>query len=264
MHIRIAQSKTASPLETAKTCRPRLCKALFVLVTIAWHGAGAGQQHVRHALGGFECAATSNGVLIAAQHGTWDSNTATLAIDVARELGAGFVVARQFAPDKIRIHVTQPAESALTTCAQESRTERARDVCEMYAFLVGTTAHDKPLRLYVEIHGNINPHTARQVEAATIGVPMELAGRVKEAYSTIVGPVREQLPAYPQLALLIEPVDRLLYTAACARKLGIFATAIAPRGIHFELPLAARAGAVLPGSVSVIADVVRLLLHEHQ
>lgn len=70
------------------------------------------------------------------------------------------------------------------------------------------------------------------------------------------GSVRE----LPELALLIEPVDRITYTAACAKKLGALTADFAPRVLHFEFPRSAREGEAIKGAAMLVADIVRRLL----
>jgi hypothetical protein len=234
----------------------------LMLAMVTWHGPAASQDRVDHALGDFEHVASPNGLLIAAPHGTFDAYTDALAIAAARQLGAGYLVARKFSPGKIRINVNRPTEAAFVGCSEEPQTERAKDVYGAYSRLVANAGSGKPLRLYVEIHGNSNQRTAQNIEVATVGISAAQAQKVKEGYSAMLARARERAPAYPELALLIEPLDRVHYTASCAKKIGIFATEAAPRGVHFEFPRVAREGDALQGSASLIADVVRQLLND--
>ena len=242
----------------------KMWSSFLVLVIVAWHEPATSQERVVHALGSFEYVATPDGVLIAAPHGTFDVYTDTLAIAAARQLGAGYVVARQFSLNKVRINVNRPTEGASLSCSQESRTARAQDVYGTYARLVTNAASGNPLRLYVEIHGNSNQRTAQQLEVATVGITVAQSKRVKDGYAAMLGRAKERASAYPELTLLVEPLDRIYYTASCAKKIGIFATDIAPRGVHFEFPRAAREGDALQGSASLVADIIRQLLNELQ
>ena len=234
----------------------------LVLAIVTWHGPVASQERVDHALGDFEYVASPNGVLIAAPHGTFDAYTDTLAIAAARQLGAGYMVARKFSPGKVRINVNRPTEGAFAGCSEEPRTERAKDVYGAYARLVAIAGSGKPLRLYVEIHGNSNQRTAQNIEVATVGISAAQAQKVKEGYSAMLARARERASAYPELALLIEPLDRVYFTASCAKKIGIFATEAAPRGVHFEFPRVAREGDALQGSASLVSDIVRQILND--
>ncbi len=242
----------------------RVRLSFLTLVIFTWHAPATSQERVGHALGSFEYVATPDGVLIAAPHGTFDAHTDTLAIAAARQLGTGYLVARQFVPNKTRINVNRPSEGALLSCSQEAGSERAQDVYGAYTRLVATAASGKPLRLYVEIHGNSNQQTAQKIEIATIGTTAAQAQRVKAGYVAMLARARERASGYPELTLHIEPLDRIYYTASCAKKIGIFATDSVPRGVHFEFPRVAREGDALQGSASIVADVIRQILNEQQ
>jgi len=241
----------------AARLRALSCAALALAIG---HAPAAGQERVVHPLGDFEHVVSTNGLLVAAPHGTFDAYTDALAIAVAARLGAGYVVARHFTPHRIRINVNRPTEGAHASCANESRTERAAEVYDAYLDRVRRAAGSRPPGLYVEIHGNSNPRTTRHFEVATVGVSDAQAQGAKDAFSTLLSQVRERVPAYPELELLIEPHDRLHFTASCAKKLGILGSDAVVRGIHIELPRAAREGDARQGSAMLIADLVRALL----
>lgn len=221
-----------------------------------------GQERRAHALGEFEFLPTSTGVLITAPHGTFDANTASLAVEAARRLGAGYVVARRFTVARTRINVNRPTEGAHLACAQELHTERAKEVYGLYAELVKTAASGRPLRQYVEIHGNTREQAARQIEVATTGVSVAEARSLKDEYAAMLARRREQVPDYPELALLIQPLDRVFFTASCAKTIGILATDLVPRAIHFELPRSGRAPEAIDATAALIADMVRGLSGE--
>ncbi|HEX6154515.1 MAG TPA: hypothetical protein VFZ54_00725 [Burkholderiales bacterium] len=203
---------------------------------------------MRHALGEFEYARNSSGVLIAAPHGSFDANTAPIAIQAARELQASHLVAWRFVVDKVRLNVNRPTEGAFLPCAQEQPTDRAREVFETYAKLAGN-----PERLYVEIHGNSNPNTARSIEVATVGITAAQAQALKADYPEML-----RQSGLPDLGFLIEPVDRITYCAACAKKLGTLGQA--PRALHFEFPRSARETTNLSRTARLVSMIVRRLL----
>jgi hypothetical protein len=238
----------------------RAVHSLVALGLMTSQGPALGEERLRHPLGEFEYAATSTGVLVAAPHGTFDSNTAPLAIDAAHRIGAGYVAAWHFTIGRVRINVNRPTEGAFLGCAQEPRTERAQNVYDAYSGLVAKAASSDALRLYVEIHGNSNPRTAQQVEIATVGITAAQAQAVKDNYAAMLSRVRESVRDFPELALLMEPIDKLTYTASCAKKIGVFASGSAPRGIHFEFPRSAREGDAAQGSAMLVADIVRRIL----
>lgn len=218
------------------------------------------QERLVHELGELEFRPTSTGVLITAPHGTYDANTAPLAIKAARRIGAGYVVARRFTPDGTRINVNRPTEGAGLACAQEAHTARAKEVYGLYARGVSTVAAGRPLRLYVEIHGNSNLRTAQRVEIATTGISLAEARVMRDAYPAILRGARERVPAYPELALLVEPLDRVFFTASCAKSIGLFGTDLVPRVVHFELPRSARERETLEATTFLIAEIVLRLL----
>jgi hypothetical protein len=219
----------------------RAVHSLVALGLMTSQGPALGEERLRHPLGEFEYAATSTGVLVAAPHGTFDSNTAPLAIDAAHRIGAGYVAAWHFTIGRVRINVNRPTEGAFLGCAQEPRTERAQNVYDAYSGLVAKAASSDALRLYVGI-------TAAQAQA------------VKDNYAAMLSRVRESVRDFPELALLMEPIDKLTYTASCAKKIGVFASGSAPRGIHFEFPRSAREGDAAQGSAMLVADIVRRIL----
>jgi len=230
---------------------------MIATALVAWHGPGGSQELVRHALGEFQYVAATHGVLIAAPHGTSDVNTAPIATDAARLAGAGYVVTSRFFVDKVRLNVNRPTEGAFLPCAQEARTERAKSVYDAYTGILEKAAGGNPLRLYVEVHGNSNPKTEQNIEVATVGFTAAEVRAVKDGYAAILARVRDSARDYPELALLIEPADRITYTAGCTKKIGAFT--LAPRGVHFEFPRTARDRNTIAASAVLVAEIVRLL-----
>jgi hypothetical protein len=104
-----------------------LCVALLALAAPV-----AAQERTKHALGTFEHVATTNGILLAAPHGVYDTNTPQIALGAAKELDAGYLVARGFRADNRRINVNRPTEGANLPCAQEISTDRAQEVYYRY------------------------------------------------------------------------------------------------------------------------------------
>ena len=219
-----------------------------MISALLFPGAAAAQERIRHALGEFEYSRASNGILIAAPHGTFDANTGPIAIGAARELQAAYLIAFRFAPDKVRINVNRPTEGAFLPCSKEQETERAKDVYDAYAKLVGT-----PERLYVEVHGNSNPNTAQNIEVATVGVTGEQAQALKDAAAAMMS-----ASGLSELQLLIEPVDKITYSAFCAKKLGPLGKA--SRALHFEFPRVTRETHMANRSAKFVALMVRRLL----
>jgi hypothetical protein len=232
-------------------------RTIAALLCIAFATAAQGQERVRHALGEFEYLAAPNGVLITAPHGTYDANTAQIAIGAARDLGAGYLAAWRFStPDKVRLNVNRPTEGALLSCSQEPQTERAKEVYEIYSGLA-TKAAPGTLRLYVEIHGNSNPKTAQSLEVATVGISAAKAQAAKDAYAALLAEVRGKVRDFPELTLLIEPIDPVYWGAACAKRFGLLGK---QPGVHFEFPRGAREPNTVAGSAILAAGIVRRIL----
>jgi len=218
------------------------------------------QERLAHELGEFESFPSSIGVVIAAPHGTFDARTAPLAIAAARRLGAGYVVARRFTVNGTRINVNRPTEDAFVACVRERRTARAKEVYDLYTRTVRTAAAGRPLRLYVEIHGNSDWRTAQSIEIATTGISGSQAQSVSDGYPAMLARARTLMPAYPEIALRIEPLDRLVFVAACLKSVGIVATDLVPRALHIELPRSARAKESQEATALLITEIVRGLL----
>ena len=219
----------------------------------------ASQQTVTLPLGHFEWEPAAGGILISAPHGTFDRRTAEIAVNAAKRLKSGYLVARGFNPG-VRINVNRPTEGASLPCAKERETERAREVYTEYDRLVALAAGGAPLKLYVEVHGNSRKETGGNLEVATKGISATEATGVKSAYSEILNLVKTESPGYPALQLLIEPADRLYWRAGCGKRLGTLAGDRVSCALHFEFPAAARQDELAPATGSLVAKVTEALL----
>lgn len=229
-----------------------------VMLSIAWsfQSAIAG-QHFDHALGHFETQSAKQEIIITAPHGTYDIRTDVLAKDVARTLGAGYVVARGFSSGASRINVNRPTEGAGSVCERERRTERARDVYDHYTRLIGKTCDGKALRLYVEIHGHTSLPFLNRLEIATTGITKEEARQLKEHFSTFLAQAKAVYPAYPDLELRIEPLEKVFFGAGCNKKIGYLATRHMDRSLHMEIPRSARTSETLGATTALLSSIVR-------
>ena len=229
------------------------------MASLMCHPAADAQERTKHAFGVFEHQPTGTGILIAAPHGTFDAHTALIAVETARQLSAGYVTAQRFEVGQVRINVNRPTEGANLSCAREVRSDRAREVYAAYRGVVNAAAAGKPLRLYVEIHGNSRVESSGHIELATTGVSTDEARRIKDAYAAGSVRVRKNVPDFPDIALLIEPVDRVYFTASCTKREGALAGEVASRTLHFELPRSAREPSARDAVSMIIADIVRTL-----
>jgi len=181
------------------------------------------------------------GLVIAAPHGTSDIATDVMGRALAKLTGFGLVVATGYANldgDGRRFNVNRPTESVPGAAARlEVETAAARQIYQAYRRQV-TEAAQGPVRLYVEVHGNIRPESAGRVEIATVGVSRDDAWRLK----TLLELIRDsRLPPegdVPRLDVWVESQDPVVYTASAAKQSGILGQTVL--ALHIELPRAAR------------------------
>ena len=181
------------------------------------------------------------GYVIGAPHGTTDTATDLIGLELARGTGFGAVVARGFGKldaQGRRYNVNRPTESAAGDPPRsEGETEAARRVYDSYARSVAEAAQG-PLRFYVEIHGNGRQDTAGRVEIATVGLTMEEALRLKTLLELVRDAHLRSQPEAPKLEILVEPVDTLRYNASASKSGGLLGRS--EKALHIELPKSAR------------------------
>lgn len=228
----------------------------MLFIAFSCHTAAA-QEIFTHSQGHFETTSMKQGIIIAAPHGTYDIRTDVLAKDVARTLGAGYIVARGFSSGASRINVNRPTEGAGRTCERERRTERAREVYDHYVRLIGKSCDGKSLRLYVEVHGHTSIPFLNRIEIATTGITMEEARQLKERFPAFLAQAKALYPAYPELDLRIEPVDKVFFGAGCNKKIGYISTGHMDRALHMEIPRSARTPETLGATTALISSMVR-------
>lgn len=186
------------------------------------------------------------GIVVAAPHGTSDVETGNIATEVARRTGFGVIVATGFQvePDTRerpgrRYQVNRPLEGVPgRPPAEEVATEGARQVYELYERRVREIARG-PLGFYAEIHGNNRRESAGRIEIATVGIDREYAFRLRTLLELVRDAHLRGRTGVPRLEVLVEPADRLRYTASGAKGCGILC--LPERALHIELPKAARA-----------------------
>ncbi len=239
---------------------PTAVLALCLASVIARLALPAASQHTqRLPLGSLEWEVTAKGILVTAPHGTFDRNTDAIAVEAAKWLKVGYVVARGFNP-RVRINVSRPTEGSGLACKQERQTERAREVYQEYDRLVALASGGAPQRLYVEVHGNSRAETSGNLEIATKGISAKEAAEMKAAYPAILNVVRMEWPSYAVLQLLIEPVDRLYWTASCVKRIGTMADDKVARALHFEFPVAVREEPMIPATALLVARIVEKMV----
>ena len=181
------------------------------------------------------------GYVIAAPHGTTDTATDLIGLDLARRTGFSVVVATGFGKldgQGRRYNVNRPTEGVPGGPPRsEGETEAARRVYEAYGRSVAEAAQG-PLRFYVEVHGNGHEDTAGRVEIATVGLSMEDAWRLKTLLELVRDAHLSGQPEAPKLEILVEPVDTLRYTASASKSGGLLGRST--MALHIELPKVAR------------------------
>jgi hypothetical protein len=235
--------------------------AVVVLsIACSFHIAAASERFT-HPLGQFETLSSKQGVIIAAPHGTYDIRTDVLVKDVARIIGAGYIVARGFSSGTSRVNVNRPTEGAGRTCERERHTERARDVYDHYVRLIGKSCDGKSLRLYVEVHGHTSIPFLNRLEIATTGITMEEARRLKERFPAFLAQAKALYPAYPELDIRIEPIDKVYFGAGCNKKIGYISTRHMDRALHMEIPRSARTTETLEATAALVSSIVRATMN---
>lgn len=200
--------------------------------------------------GRFEASRGLPSLVVAAPHGSYDTGTDAIVRDLAARTGWSAVIAKGFTRidgTHRRFNVNRPTEGSPSEgSAGEVETEAARHVFAAYRRHVLDVAQG-PLRLYVEIHGHAHPEAPDRVEIATVGLAIGEARVVKTWL--------EQACAARGLCfqIAIEHVDLLRYTAVVAKRIGVLGAA--PRGLHVELPRAARS-ADRDSATSMLADLL--------
>ncbi len=181
------------------------------------------------------------GYVIGAPHGTTDSATDLIGLELARRTGFSAVVATgegSLDARGRRYNVNRPTESVPgDSPSSEGETEAARRVYDGYGRSVAEAAQG-PLRFYVEIHGNGHQDTAGRVEIATVGLTKEDAWRLKTLLELVRDAHLRSQPEAPKLEIFVEPVDTLRYSASTSKSGGLLGRS--ERSLHIELPKVAR------------------------
>ncbi len=180
------------------------------------------------------------GVVIGAPHGASDAETERISRELARRTGFGLVVAtyRDLDSGRRRLNVNRPTEGVQGgSPSEEVSTAEARQAYDAYVGRVREVAQG-PLTLYVEVHGNVRQESAGRIEIATAGVSREEASMLKALLELVRDAHLGERPEIPRLEILVEPLDRLYYTASAVKQVGVFT--LPQRGMHIELPRVAR------------------------
>jgi hypothetical protein len=185
------------------------------------------------------------GAVLGAPHGSSDPHTGHIAAELARQnLDFGVVIATGFTleadtrerPGR-RFQVNRPTEGVPgRPPSEEIETASARRVYAEFERQV-LAAAGTALAFYAEIHGNGRRETAGRIEIATVGVSLDEARTLRTLFER-ARDLRLVDRRAPALDVLVEPSDRLWYTASAAKRGGILR--LPRRALHIEIPKTAR------------------------
>ena len=198
---------------------------------------------------GLELASTSSDVLLSAPHGRYDRNTLPIAQLLAENLPVNLVWAYDYRSSTWPIghfaNVNRP------TGGFDAPDEDAERIYRVFR----DCAHQVARRAYVEIHGNSRAENAHEIQVATPdGFSPSLAQAIKEAWPSVRGSF------FADVDLVIEPVDRIYWTAEATKRIGMMRDCPA-LCLHFELPAAMRERDVLEETAGVLAALLSPFLH---
>jgi hypothetical protein len=195
-------------------------------------------------------------VVVAAPHVSFDGWTEYFCNRIAPALQSGRVIAKNFRDDDghevpvsigRHIHVNRPTESR-ERGGEEFETELAQRVCDDYVRALRDSGGRSQLDLLIEVHGH---HRHEQIEIATTGISDFEARRIRDMYLMKCADV--ELPQ-----LLIEPLDKLYYTAESAKRKGSLRSDVTRCALHIEIPKPWRKDAVRRAELcGALCDVLK-------
>lgn len=218
-----------------------------------------GQEENPLRMGDFELISGVSGIVIAAPHGLFDSQTDKIVQGIAKKTNISGIIARGFYDKsaKRRLNVNRPTEDYFDkdTRVQGFRTERAKIVFEEFERLVKEVSRGDIL-IYIEIHGNKKTETANLIDTDTIGVTYNEALEIKKAFDAIKQKTIKDKSNIPDIVMRIHPVDKIYWRAAMKTE-GVFR--LAQRVLHFELPQSIR---LTEESRNIYIDILSELIIE--
>lgn len=217
-----------------------VCSAIIACLIACLLFAAQAQQAVYLSLGSIEFVPSINGVVIAAPHGRYDKNTDLVAISVAKMLGSGYIIARGFVENNVRINVNRPTELCRGFQGCECMSTRAAEVYSRYMQILQGLRDRERFSLYVEIHGNDALGRDNVIEIANVGLSSVGAVKIKGVFKSQLAVLKRRHPDYPDIDLKMEPVDHLFYRASQAKRIGSLSANIFDKALHVELPVSVR------------------------
>jgi hypothetical protein len=237
----------------------------FLLGAVATAAAGCAvalseqERLAVDALGRFESVRGRPGVVVAAPHGTADTNTLPTAREIRERTGAGGVFVTGFwdPATRRRINVNRDTEQVIgphSEVTQQAYSVRAAYVNARYTALVREVSQG-PLRWFFEIHANSYPERAGALEVSTLGVSRDEAARFKEGF---LATRDRSLPATaPRFGIVAAPLDRTRFDYRAASSI----SDLSQRGFLIEHPsVLMRDRAWRPRYAEILADVIRSMI----
>lgn len=181
----------------------------------------------------FPSRSNARGVVIAAPHGSFDRHTGEVVQALSYRTGFAAVITRGFTPTEAggwRINVNRPTERRYPEHETERGTERSQNVYRRFTEAV-IRAAGGPVELYFDIHQSSSQD---HIDVATVGISVAEARAIKSVFDEIRDRVLAHQVNLPRVELLIEPLDKVMFTALGAKRRGILRWA--RRGLHIELP----------------------------
>jgi hypothetical protein len=175
----------------------------------------------------------TRGVVIAAPHGSFDRHTGDVVQELSYRTGLAAVITRGFTPTEAggwRINVNRPTERRYPEHESERGTERSEEVYRRFTEAV-IRAAGGPVELYFDIHQSASQD---HIDVATVGISLDEADAIKSAFHRIRDRVLAHQANIPSMELLIEPLDKVTFSALGAKRTGVLRWA--RRGLHIELP----------------------------
>jgi len=192
-------------------------------------------------------------VIVAAPHAQSDAGSGDIVAIIGKRTGFATVIVDNGRSMKTRFNVNRPTIGGGLNCSQELRNESAKAVYEDYRSKV--LALNPAPSLYVEIHGTWGPRDSGDIQAATVGITLAEALRLKGLYEQIRDTQLLNSPRVTRHPLLIEPADKMQLTAICAKKIGIFRDFT--KVLHMELPEEMRMSSAWEAYSAILADFLR-------
>ncbi|HBP22378.1 MAG TPA: hypothetical protein DEA08_31930 [Planctomycetes bacterium] len=198
-------------------------------------------------------APVATGCVVAAPHEGFDDHTEPMALDIARRLKTGWVIARDFrkTSEQRWFDVNRPTQRFWSEGRRGKArvTEVAQKVYAEYQRRVDAAAGHTPLKLLIEIHGHARRVTVegrrvklQAIEAATRGFSEEELKALKARYQKLVA----ELPEEDRVPLYVEQLDptyvyrgtevRYYFGASGSKRAGSMSPERCERALHFECP----------------------------